>query len=268
MRRLRRCAVVVPLLLLAAACNDPIPGATKKLTAAEAAPPEEAVAAVTTPSTTTSTSTSTTAVPRTTTTLRAAPAPTEVPTTMRSTPPGRVPVTPAPPIAGYSPAPPPPGVDADGYGGYGGVTSASAGGVEVELSVYPREQYFGENVQVGVRVSHPEHMAITSIKVDYGNGHVVTSPPANSWYCNTAQPAGFGSSSYVYPAHGTFRITATATYVPCMGIPGAYVLPHVPPPGGSLEPRFREPHQAVSAGMDLLQRPDRPPRPVGPPPGP
>ena len=37
MRRLRGCAVAIPILLLATACDEQIPGAEKTVTAAEAA---------------------------------------------------------------------------------------------------------------------------------------------------------------------------------------------------------------------------------------
>jgi hypothetical protein len=121
---------------------------------------------------------------------------------------------------------------------------------------------------VWAKVSHPENVAVTSLKVDYGNGQVLTSSVANSWYCNTAQDAAAGNSGYVYPAPGSFRITATVTFVTCMGIPGAYIGPPLPSPAGLVGPWFPEPHQSVSAGMPYLQRPDRPPRPVGPSPGP
>ena len=177
-------------------------------------------------------------------------------------------MTPSPPIAGYAPAPPPPGVAADGYGGYGGFTEVSAGPVTLELSVYPREQYFGEMAQVWATVSHPENVAITSLKLDYGNGQVVSGGLANGWYCNTAQNASVGNNGYVYPAPGSFRITATVTFVTCIGIPGAYIGPPQPPPTGLVGPWFPEPHQSLSAAIPVLQRPDRPPPPVGPPPGP
>ena len=38
------------------------------------------------------------------------------------------------------------------------------------------------------KVTHPENVGISSLKLDYGNGQVVTSPVDNSWYCNTAKP--------------------------------------------------------------------------------
>ncbi len=152
---------------------------------------------------------------------------------------------------------------------YGGVTATTAAGVTVELRVYPREQYLGEMMQVGFKVERPEGISVTSMKLDYGNGHVVTFGPQNNWYCGTAGDAG-NSNWYTYPAPGTFRISATVTVVNCMGgIPGGvWIGPHFPPPAGLIGPWFPEPHQAVTAGMDILQRPDRHPRPVGPPPGP
>ncbi len=251
------------ILLLAAACGG-AGNAPDRVLSAAAAATEDAPA----PSSTV-TSTSTTAAPATTT-EKPVPVTTAAPrtTVVRRAPTTRAPVTSTPPIAGYSPAPPPPGVQADGYGGYGGVTRGTTGPVEIELSVYPREQYLGEIVQVAARVSHPESVAITSIRIDFGNGHVVSGSQGLGWYCGPqTQDAGAGAW-YTYPAPGTFRITATATFVACMGVPGMWIGPYFPPPAGLQGPWFPEPHQAVTAGMDMLQRPDRPPRPVGPPPGP
>lgn len=261
MGTLRRCAVPL-VLLLGAACGDAGPAPDRVLSAAGAVG-EEAPAPVPTTSTTIPTPVAPTTM---TTTTRAAPVATTA-TTARRTRTTRAPVTATPSIAGYSPAPPPPGVLPDGYGGYGGVTSRSAGGVTVELAVYAREQYFGEMTQVGVQVAHPENVAISSVKIDFGNGHVVPSTPLASWTCGSTQDASAGSN-YVYPEPGTFRITATATFVTCMGVPGMLIGPYNPPPTGLVGPWFPQPHEAVSAGMDVLQRPDRPPRPVGPPPGP
>jgi hypothetical protein len=265
MRPLRRCAVLL-VLLLAAACGDAGPSPDRVLSAAGAAS-EEAPPEVPAPSSTT-TSTAAAAVV-TTTTKRPAPVTTSPPTTVARTRTTRPPATPTPPIDGYSPAPPPPGVEADGYGGYGGVTHASNGGVELELMVYPREQYLGEMVQVGAQVSKPDSVAITSVKIDFGNGHLVTGSPGLGWYCGpSTYHAGASTGGYVYPAPGTYTITATVTFVACMGMPGMWIGPHMPPPAGLQGPWFPEPHQAVSASMGMLQRPDRHPPPVGPPPGP
>jgi hypothetical protein len=261
MGRVRRWVLVMPILLLAGACGDPIPGAQETLAAAEVTGPEAALE----PSTT-----STAAPPQpttptthvTTTTQRLPPATTA--TTARRTQTSKVPVGPIPTIAGYAPAPPPPGVEPDGYGGFGGVTSTSAGGITVELSVYAREQYFGSVTQVHVAVAHPLDWAITAITVDYGNGHVVNTTPLPRWYCGSPHDAP-ASAAYSYPTAGRFRVTATATAQPCMevvGGPGGWVVIGEGPPG---VPRRA---QTVSAGMDVLQRPDRPPLPVGPAPGP
>lgn len=257
---LRRCVVPV-VLALAAACGGG-QGPDRFLSAAGGAPDEPPFTVV---STTSPATTSTVPFPVTTVTSR----PATTTTTARRTQTTRAPVTATPPIAGYSPAPPPPGVEPDGYGGYGGVTTTSARGVTVRLAVYPREQYFGEIFQVSVLVDRPEGISVTSLKLDFGNGTVVSLAPQSGWYCGTAQAAGDGRG-YTFPAPGTFRITATATVVNCMGgIPGGiWIGPHFPPPQGLIGPWFPEPHAAVSAGMDVLHRPDRPPLPVGPPPGP
>ena len=207
--------------------------------------------------------------PVTTTTKRADPVTTAAPTTVRRTQTTRAPVTPTPPIDGYSPAPPPPGVQADGYGGYGGVTYASAGGVELELSVYPREQHFGEHVSIAASTTKPDSVAITSVRIDLGNGHVITGPQGPGWYCGpSTYRAGASASGYIYPAPGTYKITATVTFVTCLGVPGMWIGPYNPPPTGLQGPWFPQPHQVVTANMEMLQRPDRHKPPVGPAPGP
>lgn len=120
MGRLRRSAAPV-VLLLAVACTDPgpVPGSDRVLSAAgtasaEAPPPVPAPTSTTTAVTVTA--------PPPTTKVGVAPS------TVRRTATTRAPATGTPPIAGYSPAPPPPGVDADGYGGYGGVTDTRSAG--------------------------------------------------------------------------------------------------------------------------------------------
>lgn len=253
--------LALPLvLLMTAACGGNVGPEPNRVLSAAGATAEDAGPPA--PSTTTPT----TVVPTTTT----PPAPATTTTAaVRRTQTTRAPVTSTPPIAGYSPASPPPGVEADGYGGYGGVTTTSGAGVSVQLRVYPREQYLGEIFQTSVNVERPEGISVTSLKIDYGNGQVVTFSPTNSWYCGTAGEAG-NSKWYTYPAPGTFRISATATVVPCMGgIPGGvWIGPHYPPPEGLVGPWFPEPHRAVSASMEIVQRPDRVPPPVGRPPGP
>jgi hypothetical protein len=243
MASLRRRALPL-VLLVAAGCGGP--GPERVLSAAGTASPEP-------PTTTTST-----LAPITTTT------PAVTPTTLRrtttTTTPARpattrVPVTPAPPIAGYSPPPPPPGVVADGYGGYGGIATTSAEGAVVDLSLYPREQYFGEPVQVRVEVTTKD---VVSIRIDMGNGTEVDG--GGGGVCSTEpHTTGGGAPFYVYPAPGQYRIRAIVTVVPCFAIPG----PPGSPPGA---PSPFERH-TVEASIGLNQRPDRPPRPVGPPPG-
>jgi len=117
-------------------------------------------------------------------------------------------------------------VEADGHGGYGGVTTVTVPDATVELSLYPREQYFGENVQVRVEVTTKERRRSTS-----------TRPPANT-------------------------IRATVTIIPCISIPG-------PPgsPAGAPSPFASDRRTLDAVSIGLNQRPDRPPPPVGPPPG-
>lgn len=242
------------MLLLAAACGNAGPEPDQVLSAAGAAA-EEAPA----PPTTTTTVAPTTVAPTVTTTR---PAPATTATTAKRTQTSKVPVTPAPTIAGYSPAPPPPGVEPDGYGGYGGVTTVSANGLTMELHVYAREQYFGSPTQVWVEIAHPLGVAVTAITIDFGNGHVDTATPLARWTCGSADDAP-ASANYTYPVAGHFRVTATASAVPCMAhpeVPGGWG----PAGGGQYA---TTPPQTVSAGIDVLQRPDAPPPPVGPPPG-
>lgn len=254
MTALRRYPVAL-LLLVTAACGGGAGRDADQILAAAGSAGEEAPApALPLPTTTVA---PTTLAPATTTTKRPAP------TTTALTRTTRVAVTPSPPIAGYSPAPPPPGVEPDGYGGYGGVTTVAAGGISVELHVYAREQYFGEPTQVWVDVAHPLGVAITAITIDFGNGHVVNTTPLPRWGCGSPDDAP-ASASYTYPAAGRFRVTATASALPCMA------LPELPGwgPAGAGPPGINPSPQMVSAGIDVLQRGDRPPAPVGPPPGP
>ncbi len=249
----RRHAAVLLVLLVAAACGDGGKGTDRVLTAAGSAGEE----APTAPPVPPSTSPPPTAPATTVTTRRPAPTTTAAATT-RTTRPAVAP--------SYSPAPPPPGVQPDGYGGYGGVTSTSAGGVSIKLSVYPRDQYFGGTMQVWVEVAHPVDVAVTAIKIDFGNGHAVTATPLPRWNCGSPDNAP-ASAWYTYPAPGRFRITATATAAPCHelipGVPGQWVGPI-----GAGPPGVPSREWSVSAGMDILQRSDGPPPPVGPPPGP
>ena len=268
---LRRC--IAPLVLfVAAACGNAGPSPDRVLSATGSASEEAALEVLASSSSTTSPSTSTSttrAAPATTTTKQAAPVATTAPTRARRTQTTRAPVTPTPPIDGYSPAPPPPGVQADGYGGYGGVTYAYAGEVELELSVYPREAHLGDNVQIGASITKPDNVAITSAKIALGNGHVITGSQGLGWYCGpSTYHAGASTNGYMYPAAGTYKITATVTFVTCMGVPGMWIGPYFPPPAGLVGPWFPEPHQAVTASMHVLQRPDGHKPPVGPPPGP
>jgi hypothetical protein len=201
---------------------------------------------------------STTTVPplATTTTLSAAVAP---PTTRPARAPSRA----------YSP-PPPAGVHPDGYGGYGGAATATADGTAVTLQVYPREQYLGERVQVSVRVAGTT--AVRSIVIDLGDGTVVHPPQLQSWGCPSApRETGGGAPAHVYAAPGAYRVTAVVTAVPCTilpGPPGGWTGPDGQPAVGMPLPWVPSgPDQTVPAAIDVNQRPQRPPSPVGPPPG-
>ena len=242
------------MLVLAAGCSDPTSGdgPDRVLSAAGTAVPE---APVTVPPPTTVTTTAPTTVTRpavTSTTVRRTATTAPRPATTR------VPVTPAPPIAGYSRTPPPPGVVADGYGGYGGVTTKSFDEVTVELSVYPRESYFGEPVQVRVELTTTE---MASVKIDMGNG-TVFDPAGDGGVCSIEPHKGYGGAPfYVYPEPGQYTIRAIVTMIPCIAIPG----PPGSPPGAPSP--FASDRYTVEVSMGFIQRPDRPPPPVGPPPG-
>lgn len=195
-----------------------------------------------------------------------------VATTVKSHPStGRPAARSAPRSKGYSPAPPQAGVTPDGYGGYGGTATVSGAGGAVTLRVYPREQYVGERFQVGVVVAGST--AVRSIRIDLGDGTVEQSTPLRSWECPTAARETHGSAGpHMYANPGTYRITATVTVVPCAiseGPPGGWTLPDGRPAVDMPVPwRPTGPDQALSVSMDVLQRGDSPPRPVGPPPGP
>lgn len=172
---------------------------------------------------------------------------------------------------GYAPGPPPAGVTPDGYGGYGGTASVSGAGGAVTLRVYPREQYVRERFQVGVVVAGAT--AVRSIRIDLGDGTVEQSTPLRSWECPTAPREANGSANpHVYANPGTYRISATVTAVPCAiseGPPGGWTLPDGRPAVYMPAPwRPTGAEQILSVSMDVVQRPDYPPRPVGPPPGP
>ena len=125
--------------------------------------------------------------------------------------------------------------------------------------MYPREQYFGEFVQVRVAVTTKE---MWSLKIDMGNGVVfdglagVTCSIEPKTRYNGAPPF------YTYPAPGQYTIKATVTIIPCIAIPGP---PGSPPGAPSPFATDRRTLEAVSMGVN--QRADRPPPPVGPPPG-
>lgn len=246
----RHLGAALAIAALATACAGPAPDrvAVAAGSAAEEVPVPTTTSTTVAPAPTTTTKpavTSTTARP----TAVAAPRPATT----------RVPVTPAPPIAGYAPPPPPPGVEADGYGGYGGVATLTTPDAIVELSVYPREQYFGEFVQVKVAVTTRE---MWSLKVEMGNGVVFDGLAGGTCSIEPRTMYGGAPPFYTYPAPGQYTIKATVTIIPCIAIPGP---PGSPPGAPSPFPSDRRTLEGVSMGLN--QRPDRPPPPVGPPPG-
>jgi hypothetical protein len=149
-----------------------------------------------------------------------------------------------------------------GVSGYGGEATVTAANATVVLRVYPREQYAGEMVQVGVEVTTTD--AVRSVKIDMGNGTVYDALPVRGWTCSREpRMVSAGAPHHVYPAPGDYRIRAIVTIVPCnVPIPGP---PELPPAAPS---PFEKDVVVVEAGMAVEQRPDAPPRPVGPPPGP
>lgn len=139
------------------------------------------------------------------------------------------------------------------------------------LQVYPRQQYLGERVQVSVTVAGTT--AIRSIVIDLGDGTVVHAPQLHSWSCPPSpREAGAGVPAHVYAAPGTYRVSAVVTAVPCSilpGPPGGWTGPDGQPAVGMPTPWVPAgPDRTVSAAIGVHQRPDRPPPPVGPPPGP
>jgi len=146
----------------------------------------------------------------------------------------------------------------DGYGGFGGAATTTSGDATVELSLYPREQYFGEYVQVRVAITTK---GMASIRIDMGNGTAFDA--GDGGVCSTEPHTKYnGAPSYIYPVPGQYTIRAIVTLIPCIAIPG----PPGSPPGAPSP--FVSDRRTVELSIGLNQRPDRPPRPVGPPPGP
>jgi hypothetical protein len=126
------------------------------------------------------------------------------------------------------------------------------------MTVYPREQYFGENIQVGLEITTTEFV---SAQVDMGNGTVLDVLMVRGGNCTTEPRTASGAvQRFIYPAPGQYVIRAIVTVIPCIPIPG----PPGSPPGA---PSPFERH-TVEASITVNQRPDVPPPPVGPPPGP
>ena len=257
MRRLRSGAVqLLALVVLGSACG----GSTAIGTGGDG-PADVAVAAGSVSQELPAPTTTVTSPPTTLAPPPTPPPPRPKPTTSTTRRPAPPPAGPPGAQAGkpYAPPPPPPGVVASGYGGYGGIATTTAHNATVSLSLYPREQYFGEGVQVGVEVKTTDF--VRSIKVDMGNGTVFDVVAVRGGTCSRElRMVSGGGPYYVYPAPGHYLIRAIVTVVPCIPMAGP---PELPP--GAPSP-FEE--HTVEASIYLDQRADRPPRPVGPPPGP
>ncbi len=254
MRRARLGATLA-LLALTAACGRPVGDGTDAVAVAAGATVEP----VSLPTSTTAPPATSTAAPVPPTTHRPAS------TTTTAAPPARTSSPPRPAVpAGrpYAPPPPEPGVTPWGVSGYGGEATVTAHNATVVLRVYPREQYVGERFQVGVEVTTTD--AVRSVKIDMGNGTVYDALPVRGWTCSREpRMVSAGAPPHVYPAPGDYRIRALVTVVPCnVPIPGP---PELPPAAPS---PFEKDVVVVEASMAVEQRPDAPPRPVGPPPGP
>ena len=152
-----------------------------------------------------------------------------------------------------------------GTGGYGGTSTVTGDGTTVTLSVYPREQYMGERVQVGLEVVGTT--AVTAIRIDPGDGTVA--PRRDGGSCPTGRRS--AGATHVYSAPGTYQITATVSAVPCQVLPGpagGWTGPDGLPAVGMPSPWLPDgPEQVLSVTIPVTQRPDRPPPPVGPSPG-
>lgn len=197
----------------------------------------------------------------TTTTTTVAPAPT---TTTTKRPPATTTSTarPAPPATTAAPAPRPRGPYPPGVSGTTLSATTTSGSTTLSLKLFPGDQYFGEIVQVSMELS--TRNAVRSVKVDFGNGHVVdASHPGITFNCpGTVRSLNPGAPIYTYPAPGRYVVRAIVTEAPCVPFPAT------PPPGFPSEvPDPFSPDRVIEVSLTFEQAPDRPPRPVGPPPG-
>ena len=233
------------MLLAAAACGGGAgPDAGRTLSAAGSTGEEAPAPTVPAPTTT---SPPTTAAPATTTTTeRAAPT-----TTAR----------PAPPTTTAAPAPRTRGPYPPGVSGTTVSATTTSGSTTLSLRLFPGDQYFGERIQVGMDLSSRD--AVRSVKVDFGNGTVVDATLSGFNCPGTVRSLHPAAPSYTYPAPGRYVVRAIVTEAPCIPFPAT------PPPGFPSEaPDPFSPDRVVEVSLTFEQAPDRPPRPVGPPPGP
>ena len=197
--------------------------------------------------------------PTTTTTTTVAPAPT---TTTTRRPPATTTSTtrpPAPPTT-PAPAPRPRGPYPPGVSGTTLSATTTSGSTTLSLRLFPGDQYFGERVQVGMDLSSRD--AVRSVKVDFGNGTVVDATPSGFNCPGTVRSLNPAAPNYTYPAPGRYVVRAIVTEAPCVPFPAT------PPPGFPSEaPDPFSPDRVVEVSLTFEQAADRPPRPVGPPPG-
>ncbi len=246
----RGLAMVLLIALTACSVDDP-----QNLVAAG-----ESTEAVDEPTTTITTSTSTT------TTITTAP---PVPETTPPAPP----VPPVPPVTSPPPTVPnpplEPGMEPNGYGGYGGTRTVTSGTTIVALSLYPRESYAGQMTQVGVEVRFVGGMR--SIRIDYGDGTFYDGVYFPEWSCNGvpgAKTTSAGGGHHFYAQPGSYQVTATVTSFNCSPDGGSESPPSMFPtlPDGTMNPEFlAHPHVGVEsvtvAAITAISRPDRVPVP-------
>ena len=242
----RHLGAALALALLTAACAGPTPDrvAVAAGSAAEQIP---------VPSTTT-----TVVPPAPTTTKPVVTSATTPATPTTRTPTTRTPTTahPPPAAAPRTRGPYPPGVSGTTLS-----ATTTSGDTTLSLSFFPADQFFGERIRVGVELTTRD--AVRSVKVDFGNGTVVDATPPGFNCPGTVRPLYPGGAVYTYPAPGRYVVKAIVTSVPC--------IPFVatPPPGFPTEaPDPFSPGHTVEVAVTYEQAPDRPPPPVGPPPGP
>lgn len=246
----RHVGAALVLALLTAACGGPAPD---RVAVAAGSAGEEIPVPAPTSTTVAPAPTTTTNPVVTSTTIRAA---TRTPTTGTRTPTtGPLPTATPAAVAPRTRGPYPPGVSGTTLS-----ATTTSGDTTLALSFFPADQYFGEIVQVRLELSTRE--AVRSVKVDFGNGTVVDATPPGFNCPGKVRPLYPGAPIYTYPAPGRYVVKAVVTSVPC--VPSGAT----PPPGFPTE--VPDPFSAgntveVTATYD--QAPDRPPPPVGPPPG-